>query len=381
MLKTLIYLTLMIISLAACAPSPVTIPDNFQPSSKTIQPESSSPEVLSAFQEDFFAEQDDDAVSGYFIGAGDELSIQVWGYPELSGKHVVGPDGVITLPLVGSFGIIELTREQAARAIRQKLTDTYYADLSVTVRVDEYASNRILILGRVRKPGSIKFGMTAPTLLEAIALAGGTTIPSKLLLPGETLPFTRCAIFRDRDKIVWLDLEPLLMGQNLNLNLKLKRNDIVYIPELREKLVYVLGAVNKPGAFPLTANTSFLEMLAKAGGPSRDAAPSKINIIRPSEKVNTAIDLDDLLEGDNKVNISLQENDIIYVPTNMLSKVNYAFGFLTPFSQILGIYADIESIRANRQLRSIDQENARLESEKETLEQQQQEFEQNQVLE
>ncbi|MEK7991879.1 MAG: polysaccharide biosynthesis/export family protein [Thiotrichaceae bacterium] len=379
MLKRLIYLTLIIISLAACAPSPVIIPDNFKPSSQTIQPESSSPEVLSAFQEEFFA--DDTEVSGYFIGAGDELSVEVWGYPELSGKHVVGPDGVITLPLIGSFEITDLTREQAARAVRQKLTDSYYADLSVTVRVNEYASNRILMLGRVHKPGSIKFGMTAPTLLEAIALAGGTTIPSKLLLPGETLPFTRCAIFRGRDKIVWLDLEPLLMGQNLNLNLKLKRNDIVYIPELRERLVYVLGAVNKPGAFPLTANTSFLEMLAKAGGPSRDAAPSKINIIRPSEKINTAIDLDDLLSGDNKVNLSLQENDIIYVPTNILAKVNYAFGFLNPFSQMLGIYADIESIRANRSLRSIDKENARLEDEKEQLQVQQQELEQSQILE
>jgi polysaccharide export outer membrane protein len=379
MLKTLILTLIIIISLAACAPSPVIIPDNFHASSQTIQPESSSSEILSAFQEDFFA--DENETSSYVIGSGDELSVEVWGYPELSGKHVVGPDGVITLPLIGSFEITELTREQASRAIRQKLTDTYYADLSVTIRVDEYASNRILILGRVRNPGAIKFGMTTPTLLEAIALAGGTTTPSKLLLPGETLPFTRCAIFRDRNKIVWLDLEPLLMGHNLNLNLKLKRNDIVYIPELREQLVYVLGAVNKPGAFPLTANTSFLEMLAKAGGPSRDAAPSRINIIRPSEKINTAIDLDDLLNGDSKVNLSLQEDDIIYVPTNMLAKVNYTFGFLNPFSQMLGIYADIESIRANRRLRSIDQENARLQNEKEQLEAQQLELEQNQILE
>ncbi len=373
MLRILFYLQLIIVSLTACAPSPVIIPDNFQSAVETQQPESTSVEALTLFQEDFFA--DDEDSSGYFIGAGDELSIEVWGYPELSGKHVVGPDGVITLPLLGSFRTTDLTREQAARAIRQKLTETYYADLSVTVRIDEYASNRILVLGRVRKPGAIQFGMTAPTLLEAIALAGGTTTPHRDLLPGESLPFTRCAIFRGQDRIVWLDLEPLLTGSNLDLNLKLKRNDIVYIPELREKLIYVLGAVNKPGAFPLTVNASFLEMLAKAGGPSREAAPSKINIIRPSEKINAAINLNDLLNGDSKVNISLQENDIVYVPTNMLAKVNYTFGFLNPFSQILGIYADIESIRANRRLRGIDQENERLREEQEALEQKQQQLE------
>jgi len=38
----------------------------------------------------------------YEIGAGDEINIDVPGYPELTGKRTVGPDGKITLPATGS---------------------------------------------------------------------------------------------------------------------------------------------------------------------------------------------------------------------------------------------------------------------------------------
>ena len=41
----------------------------------------------------------------YTIGDGDELDVQVVSRPELSGPHLVGPDGKITLPLRGSFEV------------------------------------------------------------------------------------------------------------------------------------------------------------------------------------------------------------------------------------------------------------------------------------
>ena len=37
----------------------------------------------------------------YELGAGDVLQLQVWGRPELSGRHTVGPDGVISVPMAG----------------------------------------------------------------------------------------------------------------------------------------------------------------------------------------------------------------------------------------------------------------------------------------
>ena len=48
----------------------------------------------------------------YRYGRGDEITIEVWDHPELSGKHVIGPDGFISLPIVGAIkdGRVESSR-------------------------------------------------------------------------------------------------------------------------------------------------------------------------------------------------------------------------------------------------------------------------------
>jgi polysaccharide export outer membrane protein len=335
--------------MTACAPTPIS--NNLVLPSPRPEVPKNPPKFLENFQE-LAANTEDE--NNYRLGSGDELSIDVWGHPELSGKHVVGPDGKITLPLVGPFRVTGLSREQAARAITTTLTP-YYVVLTVTVRVDRYASNRVLVLGRVGRPGEVHFGMTSPTLLEAISLAGGFA-EARGLEGMETLPFTHCAVFRGRDQIVWIELEPLLTGKDLSLNLKLQRHDIVYIPELEEKLVYVLGEVTRPGAYRLTPNMSFLTALAKAGGPSVDAAPNRINLIRPTKGVNQSLSLSELITPNNNLNVAVQEGDIIYVPTNAIAKIDYAVKILSPFSTMLRMYADITSVRANQRIKSLNKQ-------------------------
>ncbi len=347
-------------TITACAPDPFPpIIDNFSRSLPREEVKSTPFESLATFQARTTIEDS----SNYHLGAGDEITIEVWGHPELSGKHIIGPDGKITLPLVGPFQITQLSREQAAQTINQLLKN-YYVNLSVTVRVDRYASNRVLVLGQVSKPGEVQFGMTAPTLLEAITLAGGFSNKTNL---SKDLPFTRCAVFRGQHHIVWIELEPLLLGKDLSLNLKLQRNDIVYVPDVEERLVYVLGEVNRPGAFPFTPTMSFLELLAKAGGPARDAAPDRIEVIRPKDHLTRTLSLSELVSAKHSVNVMLEEGDVIYVPTNTIAKVNYAMQFLNPFSTLLGIYADIESIRADNQYRKLSEQQDRLDADRAAL--------------
>ncbi len=358
----LIFKLLILIGLVvSCTQAPIH--ENFvlpTPSKKiTVTP----PDILAKFQDPVLDMQKD-----YYLGAGDEITVEVWGYPELSGKHTIGPDGKITLPLTGNIRLTDLSREKAAKSINTALTQFYMDLSSVAVRVDKYASNRILVLGRVARPGEILFGMTTPTLLEAISKAGGFAKASGLQGDAQSLPFTHCAIFRGRNQIVWIEIEPLLTGKDLSLNLKLQRNDILYIPDIEEKLVYVLGEVHRPGAFPLTSSMSFLELLAKAGGPTRDAAAGRINVIRPKQGINQPMALSELITPNKKVNVALEEGDIIYVPTNTIAKVNYAIQFLNPFTTMLGIYANIESVRANTQLRNLNQQQERLETERAAIE-------------
>jgi len=262
------------------------------------------------------------------IGAGDVLSLQVWGRPELSGKQVVGPDGVITVPVAGPTKVAQMTREEAAQKVRQSLSP-YYLDPNVQFSVEQYVSNRVTVLGRVQNPGMISFDQP-PTLLEVLAKAGSLPVIDK------QATLTRCAIFRGREKIIWVDLKRLLNNGDVSLNLRMASGDLIYIPDSADTMVYVLGAVIRPGAYRLTPDMSLLDALATAGGPNDDAAPEKIGLYRAARKEMETIPLQALMDGSRRVNFALEEGDVIFVPKSGIGEFGYftrqlsaGLGFMT----------------------------------------------------
>jgi polysaccharide export outer membrane protein len=276
-------------------------------------------EVLEAFRSE--------AVTDYRLWDGDQIQIDILGRPELSGSHIIGPDGKITLPVFGVLLLRDLTRDQAAAAITKALT-RYYKDIYATLRVDRYSSNRVIVLGRVEHPGALQFE-SPPLLLEILSKAGG--LP--LLRPEQVL--TRCAVIRG-DRILWIDIKRLLNG-DLNLNVQLMRNDTVYIPDATDTSVFVLGAVNKPGVFRLTPQMSFLDVLSQAGGPTPDADLATLHVIRPAKAVHLEINMEDLLRPDPSLILSMEENDIVYVARNGVAKVGYIMQKINPFATMMTV--------------------------------------------
>lgn len=312
-------------ALAGCAdqitPAPLTAAQQrasvWETSSKPGKAELATTEAIAAFEgpeEDL-----------YRLGPGDKVRIDVWGRPELSGARLVGPDGRITLPVVGAISVINQTTDEAAATITRAATRAY-TDASATVAIDEYTANRVLVLGRVSNPGVLHFE-TRPTLLEAITRAGSLPIGG---IGADKAALTRCAIFRGRDRVLWVDLKGLLTGHNLGWNIRLKRDDLVYIPDAGDQLVYVLGYVRSPGAYPLTPDMSLLDLLAQAGGPTEDAAPERIRLVRPAFRKGVEIDMNTFLNAHPEQNMALEEGDILYIPPNWLAEVGYVLQKLSP---------------------------------------------------
>ena len=135
--------------------------------------------------------------------------------------------------------------------------------------------------------------------------------------------------------MVWVDLQGLLRGGDLALNLRLRRDDVIYIPDAQDRLVYVLGQVEKPGAIRLTPEMNFLDALALAGGPSKDAAVNKMRIVRPDAEAAMSVPLKRLLASELGLNVSLQEGDIIYVPKRGIARLGYVFEKLNPVTSLL----------------------------------------------
>lgn len=270
----------------------------------------------------------------YKLGEGDQVSVQVWEKPELSGTQFVGPDGAITVPVIGTLRIAGLTREDAASSITKAL-GKYYTGVSVTVKVDQYLANRITVVGRVKLPGVLRFEKN-PTLLEVIARAGG--------VPDGPVNLTHCAVLRGRDKLAWIDLKSLSDGRDPALNLRLRADDLVLVPEDGDLPVYVLGQVLKPGPIRWVRGMTFMDAIAQAGGNTRDSLPSNVLLVRPSQNRRVVVSVDDILGPVNTSNVALESGDIIYVPTNILADVGYLLEKLNPWSWFFA-YTQVKSPR------------------------------------
>jgi polysaccharide export outer membrane protein len=277
----------------------------------------------------------------YELGPGDEISLDFPGRPELTsaGKQVIGPDGRITLPLAGAVHVADLTRTAAQQAIVDSLAK-YYNDLTVTVRVDKYSSNRVRVLGYVQHPGEILFEGT-PTLLDAIGRAGliSPTVSKDGVATnvGLGIPET-CTIYRGNSAAVNVNLRSLLMTGNNLADLRLRRNDIVYVPQPKEMFVSVLGEVNKPGTQALTPESTLTSVLSQAGccGEGGGFNP-EIHILQPSTGKDFKIHYKDIMTLKGQTEYTLHSGDVILVPKSGLYKATWILQRISPVATMVSL--------------------------------------------
>jgi polysaccharide export outer membrane protein len=289
----------------------------------------------------------------YQLGRGDEITVEVIGRPELTSKHTVGPDGKITLPIAGSIVVADKTREEAAADIQSALS-TYYSGVTVSVGVDHYTSNHILLLGAVEHPGLLTFDKT-PTLLEVISRGGQLQTPSTMgaagaggaAAPGTAGPLPmgvpeECMIYRGNATMVTVQLRSLLEEGNPLANMRLKRDDVVFVPG-PDKYVSILGMVTRPGTQRLEKKSTLPQLLAMAGGPTDRAGryPDIEIIHRGTEQSpgkTQVISYKDIL-GPKPLDLTLQSGDIIFVPQSGFNRFSYTVEKLSPLVNLFTVSA------------------------------------------
>ena len=245
------------------------------------------------------------------IGTGDLLEISistVIGASEMNWKARVSLSGDITLPMVGSVHVAGLTAEEAQASIEKKYKDAeILKSPQVLVLITEYASQGVSVLGEVLKPGVYPL-VTSRRLLDLLSQAGGLAPTA-----GRTITITH----RDhllKPETVFLSRDP---KQNTESNLEIKPGDTIVVA--KAGVVYVVGAVAKPGGFTMDANDglTLLQAIALAEGTKADAAMDKSRLIRktPNGPTEIPVSLRKILSS--KIpDIELQSDDIVFVPNS-----------------------------------------------------------------
>jgi len=249
---------------------------------------------------------------------------------QLDGSYTVNDIGAIELGYVGPVILYNMTEKQAEKKIREVLESRYFRNATVNLRILKASYDKMMVLGAVNKPGTLKIGAgDTITLNDALLRAGGL----RPAIKGAKVRVVKGGL----TKAVAFDGEEYTLfsedGQPAVPDIKLRNNDVVYVfasdvgvpAEVGEKEVYVLGEVQKPGVYRFSASEacSMMHLLFKMGGLPAYANGKAIKIMRRDKnglEQEIKVNADKILkEGRPEDDVALDNGDRIIVPARRIS--------------------------------------------------------------
>ena len=260
----------------------------------------------------------------------DVIDVVVLGQPTLSGDFALDKDGGINYPLIGRVEASGLSPVDLAKKLQTLLGAGFIRKPEVSVRVKEYRSRPVLVLGEVVKPGiySLKGDRSVLTVLsdagglsanagheflvarppegsEAAAIDQFASMP---LVPG----LSDAVRLPDADQLppgalkgsdVFRASFRELMNGNAEQNVILEGGDIVFVP--RAAQIFVTGQAARPAAFKYVDGMTVQDALQLAGGISERGSIKRLKIVRfeAGKRKEIKAELTDVLKPGDTLNV------------------------------------------------------------------------------
>jgi polysaccharide export outer membrane protein len=220
----------------------------------------------------------------YRIGPGDGLLITVWDHMELNSpasqdtgsasSRIVRDDGTLYYPYIDSVKAGGKTTSELREELREKLSK-YLTGVQVDVKVQDFASHRVILSGAFKTPGPLVLNNVPITLVDAISRAGGDAGDANL-----------AGLLLKRDgREYQLDIDSLNRKDSVLNQIYLKEGDQLHLGNNRGNRIYVLGEVSSPQVMNYGTSTfNLMEALGNAGGLNQDTANAEaVYVIRGAQ--------------------------------------------------------------------------------------------------
>jgi protein involved in polysaccharide export with SLBB domain len=216
----------------------------------------------------------------YLLGPDDQVKIWALGMGEIPATpQRIDPAGYVDLPVLGRIRAAGLSLSQFKEALLASLAKEVLKP-QVSVEIAEFGSQPVSVMGAVNTPGVHQL-RSRKTLAEVLSMAGGlrsdagavikiTRLASwgPIPLPGATLDPT------GRYNVAEVGVKDFLSAKDPAQNILIRPNDVLAVPAA--EMVYVIGAVRKPGGFGLTERDGISALhalsMAEGLGPSLEPA-------------------------------------------------------------------------------------------------------------
>jgi polysaccharide export outer membrane protein len=249
------------------------------------------------------------AADEYRVGPGDILDVVVFGNDDLSRAAPVQTDGTVNLPLLGEVPVAGLTVAEAQRKVTSLLARDYLVKPQVEVRVREYQSQAVTVLGEVNSPGrKVLKGRTR--LIDVLVESGGFTPRAS----GEVSLSRSDGTFAGGAATLTLRLGGALDPvQRVNLEVLLRNGDIVTASP--KAYVTVEGEVNRPGRYTIDEDLTVTGAVTLAGGLTRFGSNDlRVRRIDPKSGKVQILEVDLKAVRKGKVpDLKLLGNDVVTV--------------------------------------------------------------------
>jgi polysaccharide biosynthesis/export protein len=250
----------------------------------------------------------------YHVGPGDRFKVYFWKPAYTEYQAIIGAEGEIALPLVGSVNVANMTLAEAKQAIQDAVGSAMKKG-GLTVTLVEPRRFRIHVTGQVNMPGTYVAPATA-RVSDAIVLAKGLKHERSFDRGDTSWTITssqrRIEMLNAKgEQIGQADMLLFLNGGRLDANPMLIDGVTVHVPypDETDSRIGIFGSVNEGGRFEYVEGDQIKDALALAGGLTSLADASSIQVFSSDSQTPRLVDL---TIADNE-SLPLKPGDRVYV--------------------------------------------------------------------
>ena len=217
----------------------------------------------------------------YVLGAGDIVSVDIWGISEESGTFEITKEGYIKPTKMPRINLKGVTYEKAKELVRKRFSSYYnFRPEEFELTISYSRTMKVNIVGEVLKQGAYTLS-AVNTAVNALAAAGG---------PSDIGTVRNVQIIGSSGLRKSLDLYEYLLDPSIAKEYYLSENDYIFI-EVAKKIVSIQGAVNRPFRYELKDGEQLGDLIRFAGGLQNQAYKGNLQIIRFENDKEVIIDV------------------------------------------------------------------------------------------
>lgn len=208
--------------------------------------------------------------ANYTLGAGDLVTINIWGASQESIEAEVTADGFIVVEGVGPIKISGLSVSRANAVLSSKLGQ-YYNDCEINLSLSEARSVQVQVMGEVKTPGTYTLSSLS-TAFNALYRAGGISKIGTL---------RDIKVYRSGKLISTVDVYDYILNGNTKGDVRLEDNDVIVVGAY-DCLVQIKGNVKRPMWYEMKRSETVSDLVRYSGSFTGNAYTKKLRLTRKS---------------------------------------------------------------------------------------------------